>query len=55
MGKIKENTYEYVIYAGDRPVLKGKNLKKLLEQAKVKYTNKKISISWKAPEGVLIA
>lgn len=48
-------TYEYVIYAGDKPVLKGKNLKKLLKEAKSKYKSKKISISWKAPEGVLIA
>ena len=50
-----EKTYEYVIYAGDKPVLKGKNLKKLMKMANAKYTGKKISISWKAPEGVLIA
>jgi hypothetical protein len=30
-------------------------LKKLLEDAKAKYKSKKISISWKAPEGILIA
>jgi len=50
-----EKTYEYVIYAADKPVLRGKNLKKLLEKAKAQYENKTISISWKAPEGVLIA
>jgi len=48
-------TYEYVICAGDRAVLKGKNLKKLLAEAKTKYKDKKISIGWEAPEGVLIA
>ena len=52
---MSEKTYEYVIYAGNRAVLKGKNLKKLFEEAKAKYKDKKISISWKAPEGVLIA
>lgn len=52
---MSEKTYEYVIYAGNKPVLKGKNLKKLLEEAKARYKDKKISISWKAPEGVLIA
>lgn len=51
----KEKTYEYMVYAGDQPVLKGKNLKKMLEEVKAKYKGKKISISWKAPEGVLIA
>ena len=50
-----EKTYEYIIYAANKPVLKGKNLKKLLEKAKAKYKDKTISISWKAPEGVLIA
>jgi len=48
-------TYEYVIYAGDKPVLKGKNLKELLKKASTQYKNKKISIGWKAPAGVLIA
>jgi hypothetical protein len=43
--KMSIETYEYVIYAGDKPVLKGKNLKKLLEDAKAKYKSKKISIS----------
>jgi len=52
---MSEKTYEYVIYAGNKPVLKGKNLKKLLEEASLKYKNRKISISWKSPEGVLIA
>jgi len=53
--KMSIETYEYVIYAGNKPVLKGKNLKKLLEDAKAKYKSKKISISWEAPEGILIA
>ena len=52
---MQKKTYEYVIYAEDKPVLRGKNLKKLLEAASSKYKNKKISIGWKAPEGVLIA
>jgi len=52
---MRARTYEYVIYAGDKPVLKGKNLKKLLKEAAAKYKDKKISIGWEAPEGVLIA
>ena len=55
MKSMEKNTYEYIIYAGDKPVLKGKNLKKLLTKAKTKYKGKKISISWKAQAGVLIA
>ena len=51
----KEKTYEYVVYVEDQPILKGKNLKKMLEAVKAKYKDKKISISWNAPEGVLIA
>ena len=51
----KEKTYEYVVYVEDQPILKGKNLKKMLEVVKTKYKDKKISISWNAPEGVLIA
>lgn len=49
------NTYEYIIYAGNKPVLKGKNLKELLKKASSQYKDKKISIGWKAPEGILIA
>jgi|GEM_PF-1734110 len=52
---MEKNTYEYVIYAEDKPVLKGKNLKKLLQEAKIKYKGKRIAISWNAPEGILIA
>lgn len=57
MGRLlmSDKTYEYVIYAGNKPVRKGKNVKKLLEEASSRYTKKKISISWKAPEGILIA
>ena len=51
----KEKTYEYVVYVEDKPILKGKNLKKMLEAVKTKYKDKKISISWNVPEGVLIA
>ena len=58
MRNMKENpekTYEYVVYVEDQPILKGKNLKKMFEAVKTKYKGKKISISWNAPEGVLIA
>lgn len=50
-----KKTYEYVVYVEDKPLFKGKNLKKMLSEAKKQYKNKKISISWQAPEGVLIA
>ena len=43
-----------VIYIDGKPVLKGRNLKKLVKMAKEKYPEK-ISIGWEMPEGVLIA
>ncbi|MDG6219363.1 MAG: hypothetical protein QCI00_07970 [Candidatus Thermoplasmatota archaeon] len=52
---MSDKSYKYVIYAGDKPVLKGKNVKKLLEEASSRYKKEKISISWKATEGILIA
>lgn len=52
---MNKNTYEYVIHANNKPVLKGKNLKKLFVEAKAKHKNKEISIGWNVPKGVLIA
>jgi hypothetical protein len=52
---MQKKTYEYIIYAGNTPVLKGKNLKKMFKDASKKYKGEKISIGWSAPEGILIA
>jgi len=53
--KEREDIISYVIYIDDKPVLKGRNLKKLVKMAKEKYPKKEISIGWEMPEGVLIA
>ncbi len=50
-----QKTYEYVIFVDDRVFERGKNLKRMYELAKKKYPDKKISIKWEPPEGILIA
>lgn len=47
-------SYKYVIYIEDKPMFKGKNLNKLLEKAKAKYPNKKLSIGQQQPKEVLV-
>ena len=53
--KGRSNKISYIIYIDDKPIFKGKNLKKLIKEAKKKYPGKEISIGWEIPEGVLIA
>lgn len=48
-------TYSYVVLVGKKPVFKGKNLKKMLKDARKKYPKKKISIRYEYPEEILIA
>lgn len=51
MGKF----YEYEILVNDRPMARGQNLKKMLDEIEKKYPKKKISIRYIPPEGILIA
>ncbi len=48
-------TYEYVVMADSKVVARGKDLKRMYEEAKKKYPKKKISVKWEPPEGILIA
>jgi len=48
-------TYSYVVLVGKKPVCRGKNLKKMLEEVMRKYPRKKISISYEYPEEILVA
>lgn len=51
MGKF----YEYEVLVDDRPITRGQNLKKMLDETEKKYPKKKISIRYIPPEGILIA
>jgi hypothetical protein len=48
-------TYDYVILMDDKPVARGKNLKKMWEEAKKKYPRRKLAIKYEYPPGILIA
>jgi len=48
-------TYSYVVLVEKKPVCKGKNLKKMLKEARKKYPEKKISIRYEYPEEILVA
>ena len=52
---MERKTFEYVIVVDNKPMIRGKNLKKMWEEAKQKYPNKKLAIRWEPPEGILIA
>lgn len=52
MGK---KTFEYVILVKNRPVARGKNLRKIWDEAEKVYPNEKLVIRWEPPEGILIA
>lgn len=48
-------TYSYVVLVEKKPVCKGKNLEKMLKEARKKYPEKKISIRYEYPEEILVA
>ena len=48
-------TQFYVVLADKKPVCKGKNLKKMVAEARKKYPRKKISIRYEYPEEILVA
>jgi hypothetical protein len=48
-------TYTYVVLIEKKPVSKGKNLKKMLKDARKKFPKKKISIRYEYPEEILVA
>jgi hypothetical protein len=48
-------TYSYVVLVEKKPVCRGKNLKKMLKEARRKYPKKKISIRYEYQEEILIA
>ncbi len=48
-------TYSYVVLVGKKPICKGKNLKKMVQEARRKFPKKKISIRYEYPEEILIA
>ena len=48
-------THRYVILVEDKPVARGRNLKKILDRTEKKYPNKKIIIRYEYPPGILIA
>jgi len=50
MGKM----YEYVVLADGKPILEGRNLKEMWKRPKEKYPDKKLSIRWEPPAGILI-
>ena len=47
--------FEYEILVNDRAFSKGRNLKKMWEEARKKYPTRKLSIRYIPPEGILIA
>jgi len=51
MGKF----YEYEILVDEKAIVRGRNLKIMLEEVEKKYPKKKISIRYIPPEGILIA
>ena len=50
-----EKMYEYVVLVDGEPVLKGMNLKTMWKRAKEEYPNRRLSIRWEPPAGILIA
>jgi len=48
-------TYSYVVLVGGKIVYRGKNLKKMLKEARKKYPGKQISIRCEYPEEILVA
>ena len=48
-------TYSYVVLVGGKTVYRGKNLKRILKEARKKYPGKKISIRCEYPEEILVA
>ena len=50
-----EKMYEYIVLADGEVVLKGRNLKQMWKRAKEECPDKKLSIRWEPPAGILIA
>lgn len=50
-----EKMYEYIILADGKVVLEGRNLKQMWKQAKEEYRDRRLSIRWEPPAGILIA
>jgi hypothetical protein len=50
-----EKMYEYIILADGKVVLKGRNLKQMWKQVKEEYPDRRLSIRWEPPAGILIA
>ncbi len=48
-------THMYVVPVDKKPVFKGKNLKRMVEEARKKYPRKKISIRYEYPKEILVA
>jgi len=47
-------TYSYVVLVEKKPICRGKNLKKMLKEARRKYPEKKISIRYEYPKEILL-
>ena len=47
--------YSYVVLVEKKTVCKGKDLRKMLKEARTKYPGKKISIRYEYPEEILVA